>query len=623
MTAHWSSAFFSTLAPRPRVSVSEWADTYRVIAQGTSPEPGRWRTDRAPYLREPMDAISDPAVERVVFCAASQVAKTELILNAIGYFASADPSPILLVQPSEGAMLAFSKERIEPTFRASPALAGLFSDSLRDRDNTLFMKLFPGGYLAMAWATSAASLASRPIRILLGDEIDRWPDTTGRDGDPWFQAVQRTSNFHNRKIVAVSTPTIDETSPILALYEETDQRRYHVPCPRCGVFQVLAWEGVIYKAPDGTVNLDDVHYRCAHCQGRIEERDRPAMLAEGQWIAEVPGRPWRGYQISALYSPWVRWAELAGEWVKATRSRDKQGLQAFINLRLGEGWNESGIEVNADLLEKNREPYEAEVPDAVRMITIGADVQGDRIEAEVVGWGRGKESWGIHYAILAGDTSQPEVWKLFDELQARIWRKADGTAMVAHRVFVDSGHRTDEVYSFTKPRLWRVAAVKGRGGDGVPLVNDKPSIMGQQRAVLYHVGNNAGNDAIFSRLALATPGPGYCHFPTNAERHYDSEYFRGLCSERRRLKKKAGRRVMEWVQTYQRNEPLDCRRYATAAMELSLLIDRINLDVAPPAPKVEREPAPSEPAPQQVAPRPVQRVAAPVRRRNISRGSAW
>jgi phage terminase large subunit GpA-like protein len=605
LTAHWSSAFFSTLAPRPRVSVSEWADTYRVIAQGTSPEPGRWRTDRAPYLREPMDAISDPAVERVVFCAASQVAKTELILNAIGYFASADPSPMLLVQPSEGAMVAFAKERVETTFRSSPILAGLFSESRRDPDNTLLMKMFPGGYLAMAWASSASSLASRPIRVLLGDEIDRWPNTTGRDGDPWFQAVQRTSNFHNRKIVAVSTPTIEDTSPILALYEKTDQRHFHVPCPRCGVFQVLEWSGVIYKADDGTINLDDVYYRCAHCNGRIEERDRPAMLSQGQWVAEIPERRHRGYQISALYSPWVRWAELASEWVTATQSRDKQGLQAFINLRLGEGWNESGFEVNADQLEKNREHYEAEVPDAVRLLTIGADVQADRIEAEVVGWGRGKESWGIHYAVLVGDTTQTDVWQRFDELQTKIWRKADGTALVAHRVLIDSGFRADEVYTFTKPRLFRVAACKGRGGDGVPLVNDKPTIQGQQRALVYHVGANAGNEAVYSRLALSSPGPGYCHFPVDQDRHYDTLYFKGLCSEKPRLRQRGLRRVREWVQVVTRNEPLDCRRYATAAMELSLLLDGFDLDVAPQS--VVQQQAMAAPMPQR-------------RRRVLSRG---
>lgn len=561
------AAIAAELVPREDLTVSQWADKYRVVPPGTSPEPGAWRTDRVPYLREILDAASDPTVERIYVQAASQIGKSEILLSVIGYFAHQEPAPILLVQSTELAMRGFSKERVAPMFAASPVLRGKFSEGARDPDNTIMLRQFPGGMLACAWAGSAASLASRPIRVVLADEIDRWPDTTGRDGDPFAQAVQRTSNFHNRKILGVSTPTIEGFSAIARLYEDSDQRQYHVPCPRCGGLQVLAWSGVIYKRDDGAVDLDDVHYRCAHCLGRIEERERPAMLAAGEWQAQNPDHPNRGYQISALYSPWVRWRELAAEWIKATKDRDKRGLQEFVNLRLGETWTEESERITVEALEKNREEYEAAVPDDALFLTAAVDVQDNRLEVEVLGWGVGRESWGIEYKIIVGDTSTPGPWAQLDEHLARAWPKSDGRAFPLHCTCVDSGgHRTQEVYEFCRTRLARnIFAIKGYAGAGRPIVG-KPTIAGSQRVPLYPVGADTGKEAIYSRLALPVPGPGYCHFPVGSG--YDDEFFKGLISEKRVTKMREGRRITNWQQVRARNEPLDVRVYATAAMEI-------------------------------------------------------
>lgn len=568
MSFPWSSAFHARCKPRPPLTVSEWADRNRIVPPGTSPEPGAWRTDRVPYLREILDAVSNPSVERVVVMAASQVAKSEILLNTIGYFAHHDPSPILLVQATEDAAKSFSKERVAPTFAASPVLRGLLDPSERSTSNTVMLKSFPGGMLAVAWAGSAASLASRPIRVVLGDELDRWPDTTGRDGDPWAQAVQRTSNFFNRKVIAVSTPTLESLSAIARLYEDSDQCRYHVPCPHCGTFQFLEWGGIVYKNAKGEIDLENVHYVCAHCREPVAEHEKPAMLAQGEWVPENPGNTHRGYHISALYSPWVRWAELAREWIKANTERDKHGLQEFINLRLGETWTEAAQRITTDELAKNREEYAAEVPDGALLLTGAVDVQDNRLEAEVIGWGVGKESWGIEYKIFSGDTSQPHPWLELDAWLQIPRHKADGRAFALWCVCVDSGgHRTDEVYEFCRVRLARqVFAIKGRGDTpGLPII-DKPTL-NKLRAPLYGIGVDTGKDAVFSRLALASPGPGYCHWPIG--RGYDDEYFRGLLSEKRVPKRKNGRRVgMKWVQTYTRNEPLDIRVYGTAALEL-------------------------------------------------------
>lgn len=602
----YAAPFAERMRPRPRLTVSQWADRYRVVPPGTSPEPGQWRTDRVPYLREMLDAISDPSVERISIMAASQVAKSELILSAIGYFAHQDPSPILLVQATEDAMRGFSKERVAPMFAASPALQGLLDDSERSPANTVMLRQFPGGMLACAWAGSASSLASRPIRVVLGDELDRWPDTTGRDGDPWAQAVQRTSNFFNRKVIAVSTPTVESFSAIARLYDDSDQRRYHVPCPRCGALQVLEWSGVIYKREDGERDLDAVHYRCAHCRGRIEERDRPAMIAAGEWRAENPGHRHRGYQISALYSPWVRWRELAGEWIKANAERDKRGQQEFINLRLGETWTEESERITVEALEKNREPYDVEVPDGVLFLTAGVDVQDNRLEAEVVGWGVGRESWGIAYEVVAGDTATGDPWARLDAFLAKTWKRPDAREVGLWCVCVDSGgHRTQDVYEFCRARLARnVFAIKGYAGAGKPIVG-KASTSNQLRVPLYPVGADTGKEAVYSRLALAAPGAGYCHFPIGAG--YDDAFFKGLVSEKRVVKIRAGRRVQEWKQVHARNEPLDIRVYATAAMEL-LMPDFAALAAAE---EKARGAAPAATS------------AAPQRRRMLSKGIQW
>jgi phage terminase large subunit GpA-like protein len=598
----WSDEFRAGIRPRPHLTVSEWADRYRVVPAGTSPEPGPWRTDRVPYLREILDAISDPTVERVFIQAASQIGKTEILLSTIGYYAHQEPAPILLVQSTEDAMRGFSKERIAPMFAASPALRGLLHDSERSATNTVMLRQFPGGLLACAWSGSAASLAARPIRIVLGDELDRWPESTGRDGDPWAQAVQRTSNFFNRKIIGVSTPTVEGFSAIARLYDDSDQRRYHVPCPRCGVYQVLEWSGVVYKRDD-VVELGDVHYRCAQCHGRIEERDRPAMLAAGVWEAENPGHRNRGYQLSALYSPWVRWADLAAEWIKANAERDKRGLQEFVNLRLGETWAEESERITFEALEKNRGHYDAAIPDGVLLLTAGVDVQDNRIEAEVVGWGVGRESWGIEYSIFAGDTATPAPWVLLDNFLMRTWARIDERELGLWCICVDSGgHRTDEVYEFARARNARnIFAIKGYAGAGRPI-SGKPTL-NKLRAPLYPVGVDTGKDAIYSRLALPEVGPGYCHFPIG--RGYDDEYFKGLVSEKRVVKIRAGRRVQEWKQMRARNEPLDVRVYATAAMEI-LMPDFAALAAAEAEARVRGSKPPSSPA--------------PARRRVLSRG---
>lgn len=593
-------AAVGAIVERPPITVSQWADAYRIVPAGLSPEPGPWRTSRVPYIAEPMDAVNDPHVRNVYIMASSQVAKSECLLNIAGYFAHYSPSPILIVQPNQEVARNFSKERVKKMFDASPELRGLLSESVED--HTMFSYHIPGGLVAFAWARSAASLASRAIRVLLSDEIDKWPESTGTDGNPYAQAKQRLANFSNAKNVAVSTPGVKGSSTIERLFMSGDRRRYHVACGRCGAFQVLRWSGVVYKNAAGEVDLGNVHYRCSHCAGRIDESEKKSLLAGGHWASdprgadEPPPEPkTRSYAISTIYSPWVPWADLVSEWIAAQQDKATL-LQPFINLKLGETWEESSTKLTVEELEKNRERYDSEVPPGVLLLTAGVDVQDNRLEVEVVGWGAGKESWGISYVVIPGDTLTTTPWDDLDRLLQRQWKAATGAAHIVVCACVDSGHRADEVYEFCRPRhSRRIFAVKGSSDATHALVSDKPSQTNSGRVNLYAVGSSYGKGVVYSRLKLEKPGPGYCHWPIG--KGYDDEYFKQLTSEKRVGK--------SWIKTRDRNEALDIRVYATAAMEI------VNPDFAALAAEQARGNVPTLAQPQ--APK----------RRVLSRGVQW
>ena len=572
----WAAAAAAALKPRPRMTVSEWADAHRHIPRGTSPEPGQWRTDRTPYLRGIMDALNEPGVETIVVMVASQLGKSEAIINILGYYVDQYPSPILMVQPTIEAAEAFSKERIDPSFRTTPALRHAFESgklgrgSSRKSGQTIRLKHFSGGYLAMAGANAPSGLASRPIRVVLCDEVDRFPASAGTEGDPVTLAKQRTSNFHDRKIVLVSTPTIDGLSRIQAAYEEGDRRRYHVPCPHCGVCQVLTWDHIVYKNAAGERDLDGIYYRCAECGECIEERHKRAMLAAGEWIAEAPGGKIVSFGgLSALYSPWVRWRTLVEEWCAVHDKRDRGGLQEFINLRLGEPWVEHQQAIAVEYLERRREYYGPALPDGVLVLTCGVDVQDDRLELEVVGWGADRESWGVEYLRLMGDPSEPAVWAQLDAHLSRSWQTADGRRLAIATTCVDSGgHHTSEVYAFCRAREQRrVWAVKGRGGPGHPAAS-APTRGNRFKAALFGVGVDDLKGTLMARLQLDREGPGHCHFPREPEQGYDRAYFDGLLAEQLVVVQRAGSKKTEWRKIRDRNEPLDCRVYATAALEI-------------------------------------------------------
>lgn len=577
------------LLPPPRLTVSEWADRYRVLGN-TSPEPGPWRTSRTPYLREIMDSLTPSApCERVVFMKSAQIGGTEVLLNACGYLMHHAPAPILLVQPTVEMAKRFSKQRLDGLIEASPVLRDRVKDPRsRDSGNTVLMKEFAGGVLILTGANSAVGLRSLPAKYVLADELDAWPADADGEGDPFTLAVRRTVAFGSqRKILAVSTPTIEGVSRIEALFRQGDQRYYFVPCPRCGIMQRLAWERL--RWPEG--EPQKARYHCEACGYAVANHEKTAMLAGGEWrpTAAGDGRT-RSYNLNALYAPvgWPGWGDLAAEFLEAKRTRET--LQVFVNTILGETWrDEAAVPLEADVLFGRREPFVAEAPAGVCLITAGADVQADRIECEVVGWGAGEESWSLGYFVLHGDTGQPEVWTDLDRLLSRQWQHETGLLLPVSAAAIDAGFETETVLDFCRARRGRrIWPIKGQSGFGKPVWPRRATIGGKNRGELYLIGVDVAKEKVYSRLRVERPGPGYCHFPLDRGR----DWFEMLVSERivvergtRKFAKLAG----------VRNEALDARAYALAALH-SLYMAGFKLDAHAAAfaeQKKETSPAPS------------------------------
>lgn len=558
----WAEAT-EALLPPPRLTVSQWADQNRIL-DNTSPEPGPWRTDRTPFLREIMDSLTPSCdCERVVFIKSAQCGATESLLNVCGYLMHHAPAPTLLIQPTVEMAKRFSKQRLDAMIGASPVLKDRVKNPRsRDSGNTILQKEFTGGVLILTGANSAVGLRSLPAKYVLCDELDGWPADADGEGDPFTLAVKRTVAFgKQRKILAISTPTIEGISRIESLYKGSDQRRYFVPCPYCDHFQTLVWSGVVWDEGQP----DTARYRCEGCGELIANHEKTGMLARGEWRATAPGDGrTRGYHISAIYSPvgWPAWGELAREFIEANKLRET--LQVFVNTVLGETWrDENSLPVEAETLYSRREPFAAEVPAGAALLTAGVDVQDDRLEMELVGWGRDEESWSLGYFVLYGDTGQPEVWADLDKLLARQWQHESGLNLPISATCIDSGHETSMVLDFTRPRLGRrIYAIKGVSGFGRPIWPRRSS-KGANRAEFFLVGVDTGKERVYSKLRVDKPGPGFCHFPLDRDR----AWFDMLTAERIRTAMHNGKAQRCWVKPNgARNEALDCRGYATAAL---------------------------------------------------------
>lgn len=557
-----SQKVLSDFAPPPKYTVSEWADEKRKLSAESSAIPGQWRTSVVEYMREPMDCVGDPRVRKVVVMAAAQVAKSEFLNNVTGYLIDYDPSPILMVQPTIEAAEDYSKDRIAPMIRDTPCLKEkVADDKSKTSGNTIKNKKFPGGYLVMIGANSPSGLASRPIRAVLADEVDRAPVSAGEEGDPINLAVKRTTTFWNRIVVLVSTPTNKGASRIEDAYEEGDQRQRHCPCPHCGEEQVLKWSNVKWdKSEDGTHLPETSYYQCEHNGCVITDPQRIKMVRRGRWVAQKPFNGVASFHVTGLLSPFATMIDGVTEFLEA--QDDPAKMKVWINTYLGETWEEEGRRVDAHALAQRCEEYETRVPDGVTLLTAGVDVQDDRIECEIVGWGDDHESWSVDYAVFYGDPTGKAVWDDLTAHREQIFEHPRFGEMIVAASCIDTGHHTKKVYDYVRAhdRAW---GIKGVPGEGKPLVGN-PTKNNIGKIPLFPVGVHTAKEVMFARLNVERGEAGYCHFPEGRS----DEYFEQLTAEAMVTRYHKGFKRTEFVKTRARNEALDCRVYATAALEM-------------------------------------------------------
>jgi len=600
-------------APPPDLTISQWADAERALSPESSASPGKWRTDRAEYLRGIMDAVSDPEVEEVDVEGCSQFGKTEVLLNIIGFYMQHDPAPMLLVQPTLSVSESFSKDRFSPMIRDTRSISMLIEDPrTRDSGNTILHKQFPGGHITMAGANSPASLASRPIRIVLCDEVDRYEASAGTEGDPVDLARRRTVAFWNRKVILTSSPT-RKRGRIHQARMQSCQYMYMVRCQHCLAEQRMHWNPLSEDLTESErvcwVNGDpeSARYVCAHCGVLWEEQDRLAAIVGGKWISITPRRSRKkvGFHVSGVMVTWRTIPELVTDWIRAEASGNNEKIKTFINTGVGDPFEDEGVHIEDGALESRAEIWTGS-PEGVYFTTCGVDVQDDRLEMELVGWGpNAEESWSLDYNVITGDPATPAVWIELDD-----YLKSHSPSATC----IDSGgHHTQQVYGFCRTRRRRrIYAIKGSAGEG-KIVWPREASRGKGGAKVYVIGVDSAKDAVFAHFKKLKPGPGFCHLPKGRP----DWWFGGLTSESVfETHKRTGMLVREYRRRPGfKNEPLDCRVYAFAAMcsfgtiQWSQIAERYRRrqpvaalapDVAPVAPDVVAPPSPPQ-TPRQIA----------------------
>ena len=549
--------------PPGKLAPSILADRDRRLSPEAAAEPGRWQTGRAEYQRGMLDAAAQSRV--VIYACGAQLGKTELLLNLCLSWVTQDPGPILIIQPTLQMAEAFARDRLGPMIRDTPKLAALFPRAKsRAGGQTVLRREFPGGVLSVIGANAPAGLASRPIRYVLADEVDRYPINAGGEGDPLALALARQQNYHNRRAVIASTPTTKGQSRIWAALEESDWRLFEIECPRCKVRHALEWAGVKWDA--GAPNTARFVCPAGH---EYSEKEKNEAIPGGVWRSTRPAGDIVGFRINSLASPWVKLADLVALFLGA-KDAGVARLRAFCNLQLAEVWEESQSRVEVVSLMQRTESYGAEVPAPVLALTAGVDVQQDRLEVEVVGHGEKESQWGIGYHVLEGQTVHLEVWEALENLLGRTYKKATGEALKVQCCAVDAGFNTATVAPWCAAR-GRLGVVAIRGS----VVKTAPPILrarGRRDGLAgfkYLVGVHLLKEFLFHKLrAGERSGNSVLHWPNDGRGYEAESYWQGLCSEELRVVKRRGYSVRAWVQIRERNEPLDARIYALAALHI-------------------------------------------------------
>lgn len=571
----------SGFRPPRKLTLSEWADENAYLSPESSAETGKWHC--FPYQRAIMDAFTDPSVEYIVLMKSARVGYTKMINHAIGYFIHQDPCSMMVVQPTDQDAQDYSKDDIAPMLRDTPCLQGLVSEEKsRKSNNTLRKKLFKGGQLLLIGANAPTGFRRVTMRVVLFDEVDGYPPTAGAEGDQIRLGIKRTDTYWNRKIAIGSTPTIDKRSRVQDWFERTDKQMYFVPCPFCGHMQYLRWNQIKWKEHQP----ETAKYECEHCHRLIDHSKKSWMVEHGEWRPTAEGKKgYRGFHIWAGYSynPNSTWEKLAAEF-EDVKSKPEE-LKTFVNTVLGEVWVDKGEAPEWERLYERRDTYRRNsIPPGGIILTAGVDVQADRLECEIVAWGRNNESWSIDYRVFPGKTEDldADCWRQLDALLSETWHGEDGYTRMIDKLAIDSGYNTQTVYNWVRLKdASRVFATKG--------VETAPSIINQPRAVevrengkriyrgvkVWTIGTNIAKSELYGWLKQKRdpdkPNPyGWCHFP-----EYEREFFEMLTAEQTMPRIQRGYRRYIWEKMRERNEALDCR-VLNRAMSVLIGVDRFS-----------------------------------------------
>jgi len=583
----------------PPLSLSEWADEFMYLSAESSSEPGKWESFG--YQIGIMDAMSDDEIPKVTMMKSSRTGYTKMICSYVGRSIHTAKRSMLIVQPTDDDAKGFSKDEIAPMLRDVPVLNGLVSDVKKSTSsNTMLKKQAPGVTLNIVGAHTPRSFRRITVDTVVFDECDGYIIGAGAEGDQLKLGEKRALSSPHSKFIYGSTPTIKGQSRIEGLFEKSDQRFFMVPCPHCKKTQRLIWGEFRSSKKDDSkpkqkkathgISWDrdaqgnhlplTAHYICKHCHGKIEESSKSWMTDNGEWVATKPFNGHAGFHVSTLYSsfPNASWSNLVQEFLDS--KGDPLTLQVFVNTVLGECWDDDqGEKLDWETIQNKAEPYIAQVPDEVVYLTVGADIQADRFEWEVVGWGLGEESWGIEYGVLHGDITQLKDRKKFAAELKKAFHKKDGTEIRVSIAAIDSGYKPDSVYDFSKENglKWAIP-IKGASIAGKPI-ESFPQKKSDKKVYLTSLGTDTIKDIIFPRLRMFESGPGFCHFPIDESTGYDEVFYKMLTAEKKVPTYPGGKRVDKYVcKPGVRNEATDCRVYSYAALKIAMRIFRVRLE---------------------------------------------
>jgi phage terminase large subunit GpA-like protein len=563
--------FKQGLKPDPLMSINKWADTYRILPSESSSEPGKYRTDRMPYLEEIAYELSPESdTSEVTVIKGTQLGFTELGNNMLFCYAHLYPCPMLQILPTQDAVRTHAISKLWPSVKAASVLNEKIREKKTKDGSSNTELLFSGGSIKLGWSNSASTFASNSRRVVICDDIDRWPlEIEG--GNPLTLAKNRTEGYpNNKKIYNNSSPAKKENSRIQPKYDNSSKALYTMKCPCCNEDIVFEKDGFKFEHDEEHQLEGDVVFICSKNGCIIEEHMKHEMMKKEngvRWVHEFPDRKHKGYRLPSYYSPFARWNEMFQDYLDAFKEMKQKketiSMAAWVNTKDAKGWEEKIKKIDISEFNDRHENYNDDVPDGVYFLTAGVDTQDDRLEVEIVGWGKYGESWSIDYKVLDGDPNKQKVWAKLDRVLEKSYKHESGLDLKIMGVAIDSGgHRTDAVYNYCRPRYEQnVYCIKGAKEVSTPILKGTPSRVSKGTVRLFSIGVNSAKDTINTYMKTKEVGPGFMHYPMK-EDVYNEAYWNQLTAESR--DKATGR----WSKFRTRNEAIDVRVYALGALKI-------------------------------------------------------